>query len=314
MNKTTILGARILPTAILCLIPLAAIAAGKPVPGNLLSDMQQFVETPAVPGYEQVLSSAIAQRLAAYSPKTDSLGDLVVTLGSGSPNRLLVAPIDEPGYVVSNINAEGYLRLQRLPQFGALPLFNELYSTQPVRIHSPQGKWIDGVIAGPSVHLQPGRQNPPDLNDIENMYVDIGATSAAQAHNAGADVLSPLAIDRTLYRMGEGNWTAPAIGDRFGAAALVEVLRSLDGQKLRGRLTVAFVTQQWTGARGLQRLMDEVKPEELIYVGRLTAGPMPPGMGKEMPQPTQKTGNGVLLAEAEQPGSPLASELRQLAQ
>jgi putative aminopeptidase len=314
MNKTMVLRARILLTAILCLIPLAAIAAGKPVPGNLLSDMQQFVETPAVPGYEQVLSRAIAQRLAAYSPKTDSLGDLVVTLGSGSPNRLLVAPIDEPGYVVSNINAEGYLRLQRLPQFGALPLFNELYSTQPVRIHSAQGKWIDGVIAGPSVHLQPGRQNPPELNDIENMYVDIGATSAAQARGAGADVLSPLAIDRTLYQMGDGEWTAPAVGDRFGAAALVEVLRNLDAQKLSGRLTVAFVTQQWTGARGLQRLMDEVKPEELIYVGRLTAGPMPPGMGKEMPQPTQKPGNGVLLAEAEQPGSPLASELRQLAQ
>ena len=85
MNKTTILGARILPTAILCLIPLAAIAAGKPVPGNLLSDMQQFVETPAVPGYEQVLSSAIAQRLAAYSPKTDSLGDLVVRWAAARP-------------------------------------------------------------------------------------------------------------------------------------------------------------------------------------------------------------------------------------
>jgi len=92
MNQTMILRARILLTAILCLIPLAAIAAGTPGPGNLLSDMQQFVETPAVPGYEQVLSRAIAQRLAAYSPKTDSLGDLVVTLGSGSPNRLLVAP------------------------------------------------------------------------------------------------------------------------------------------------------------------------------------------------------------------------------
>jgi len=314
MNQTMILRARILLTAILCLIPLAAIAAGTPGPGNLLSDMQQFVETPAVPGYEQVLSRAIAQRLAAYSPKTDSLGDLVVTLGSGSPNRLLVAPIDEPGYLVSNINAEGYLRLQRLPQFGALPLFNELYSAQPVRIHGAQGKWIDGVIAGPSVHLQPGRQNPPDLNDIENMYVDIGATSAAQAHNAGADVLSPLAIDRTLYRMGKGDWTAPAIGDRFGAAALVEVLRSLDKQKVRGRLTVAFVTQQWTGARGLQRLMDEVKPEELIYVGRLTPGPVPPGMGKEIPQPTQKPGSGVLLAEAqEQQGTPLASEITQLA-
>ena len=184
MNMPVIVRLQILLVTISVLSPLTAMAADKSLPGNLLSDMQQFVQTPAVPGYEQVLSRAIAQRLAAYSPKTDSLGDVVVTLGGGSPNRLLVTPLDEPGYVVSEITPQGYLRLQRLPQFGALPLFNELYSAQPVQIHTAQGKWVDGVIAGPSVHLQPGRQNPPELNDIENMYVAIGATSADQARGA----------------------------------------------------------------------------------------------------------------------------------
>lgn len=317
MNKAMNSRLPVLLISILLLSPLGAIAAGKGVPGNLLSDMQQLVQTPAVPGYEQELSRAMAQRLGAYSPKLDGLGDVVITLGSGSPNRLLVAPLDEPGYVVSDITAQGYLRLQRLPQFGALPLFNELYSAQPVKLRSTQGRWIDGVIAGPSVHLQPGRKQPPDLDDIENMYVDIGAATAAEARSSGADVLSPLAIDRTLYQMGFGKWTAPAVGDRFGAAALVEVLRGLDAQKLRGRLTVAFVTQQWTGARGLQRLLDEVKPEELIYVGRLTRGPAspgPPGMGKEVAEPALRPGSGVLLGQAqEQEGSPLAAELTQLA-
>lgn len=301
--------------AILCAVPFA-VAAPKPVPGNLLSDMQQLVRTPAVPGYEQELAHAIAQSLAGYSPQVDSLSDVVVTLGSGSPHRLLVAPMDEPGYVVSDINAQGYLRLQRLPQFGSLPLFNELYSAQPVELRTAQGKWLEGVIAGPSVHLQPGRQHPPDLDDIENMYVDIGAATTAQARNAGADVLSPLAVNRTLYQMGFGRWTAPAIGDRFGAAALLEVLRALDPQKLRGRLTVAFVTQQWTGARGLQRLLGEVAPDELIYVGRLTRGPVSRGgMGASMAEPTQKPGSGVLLAETPQAeATPLAHELTQLAQ
>ena len=308
---------RISLVVILCSISVATAAAANRVPGNLFGDLQQYVQTPAVSGYEQQLARVITQQLAAYSPKLDSLGDVIVTVGSGSPNRLLVAPIDEPGYVVSDITAQGYLRLQRLPQFGSLPLFNQLYSAQPVQIQTVQGKWLDGVIAGPSVHLQPGRQHPPDLNDIDDMYVDVGATTAAQARSAGTDVLSPLAIDRALYQMGFGKWTAPAVGDRFGAAALVEVLRSLQPQKLHGRLTVAFVTQQWTGARGLQRLLDEVKPEELIYVGRLTRGPVPPGppgVGKEMAEPARKPGSGVLIAEApEQQESPLAAELAQLA-
>jgi len=151
---------------ILSVTPVTVVAAAKGVPGDLLADMQQYVQTPAAPGYEQELSHLITQQLASYSPKVDSLGNVVITIGSGAPNRLLIAPIDEPGYVVSDITAQGYLRLQRLPQFGALPLFNELYSAQPVQIHTAQGKWIAGVIAGPSVHLQPGRSHPPDLDDI----------------------------------------------------------------------------------------------------------------------------------------------------
>src|SRR6202035_4067575 len=97
------------------------------------------------------------RNLAAVSPlhpKTDNLGDLIVTIGSGSPNRLIVTPIDEPGFVVSGITDDGYLRVQRLPQSGLPPIFNELYSAQPVKIRTATGKWIDGVVAGLSVHLQ----------------------------------------------------------------------------------------------------------------------------------------------------------------
>ena len=107
MNQPTHPRLRILLIAILGFFSTSAVAGSNRVPGSLLGDMQQFVKTPAVPGYEQPLSQAIAHELAAYSPKVDSLGDVVVTLGSGSPNRLLVAPLDEPGYVVSEITAQG---------------------------------------------------------------------------------------------------------------------------------------------------------------------------------------------------------------
>jgi putative aminopeptidase FrvX len=289
---------------------------GEKVPGTLQQDLKEFVETPAVPGYESGLAKLIRARLAAFSPKSDNLGDVIVTLGSGSPHRLLVAPMDEPGYVVSRIMDDGYLQLQRLPQFAMLPLFNELYSAQPVEIQTPAGKWIPGVVAGLSVHLQPGRLHPPDPSDIENMYVDIGASSAAEVRRAGADLLSPVALDRTLYQMGGGFETSPAIGDRFGDAALVELLRRLDASKLNGTLTVAFVAQQWTGARGLQRVLDETNPDELIYVGRLMpSGPIPsqPEMHRA---PRLEPGSGVLLgaSDASAPPSGLAADLKQLAE
>lgn len=271
--------------------------SSKKVPGSLLEDMREFVETPAVPGYEQELAARIAGRLKAYSPKVDAQSNVIVTVGSGSPHRLLVAPMDEPGFVVSRITPDGYLQLQRLPQGGNLPLFNDLYAAQPVKIETTGHKWISGSVGGLSVHLQPGRQHAPSPADLDEVYVDVGAASASQARAAGVDLLSPLAIERTFFQMGNGEWTAPAIGDRFGDAALVEVLRSLDPAKLHGTLTVAFVAQQWSGARGLQRMLYEQKPDELIYVGRLVRPAAAAGQRETTPQGFAQTpGAGVLIA------------------
>src|SRR5277367_4430227 len=180
-----------------CAHPAAAQNSNAPaVYGNAATNLYDFVQTPALPGYENQFGEKIRAKIAAFHPVTDNLGDVIVTIGSGSPRRLIVTPIDEPGYVVSEITDDGYLRLQRLPQRVLPQIFNELYSAQPVKIGTANGKWIDGVVAGLSVHLQPNRANPPKPGDIENMYVDIGASSAAEVRKAGVDILSPVAINR----------------------------------------------------------------------------------------------------------------------
>jgi putative aminopeptidase FrvX len=285
------------------------------VPGDIDNDLQQLVETPAVSGYESQLAHKIRDRLRGYAAETDNLGDVIVTIGSGALHRLIVAPMDEPGFVVSGITDDGYLRVQRLPQNGILPLFEELYSAQPVRIETASAKWIDGVVAGLSVHLQPGRLHPPSAGDIEEMYVDIGASTAEEARRAGADTLSPLVLDRSLYYL-SGYRTAPAIGDRFGDAALIEMLRRLDQTKLKGTLTVAFVAQQWTGARGLQRVLSTTLADEVIYVGRLTpSGPIP-GAPNLRKAPRRDPGSGVLigLEETSESMSGFAAEIQKLAE
>ncbi|HEV2421476.1 MAG TPA: M20/M25/M40 family metallo-hydrolase [Candidatus Acidoferrales bacterium] len=260
--------------------------------------MRDFVETPAIPGYESALATQIRDRLQKFSPKSDTLGDVIVTIGSGGPTRFIVAPMDEPGYVISNITSDGYLQVQRLPQFGVLPLFNELYSAEPVKIQTASGKWIPGVVGGLSVHLQPGRLNPPDPDYIENMFVDIGATSAADAKRLGADNLSPMVIDRTLYDLGPNFETGTAIGDRFGDVAVVELLRRIDPSKINGTLVVAFVAQQWAGARGLERVLNEIHADELIYVGRLTASPPNPAEPTLHRGPHEPLGSGVLVGDS----------------
>jgi putative aminopeptidase FrvX len=101
----------------------------------------------------------------------------------------------------------------------------------------------------------------------------------------------------------------------------MEILRSTDPRKLSGTLTVAFVTQQWTGVRGLDRLLQEIHPDEMILVNRILArhpaeaGASPSGV-PAAPLPLKgKPGSGLLLGVSDPSAdlSGLALELKHLA-
>src|SRR5579863_2381583 len=67
-------------------------------------------DMPAISGYEQELSKELARELRGFSPKTDNVGNVWVEFGSGEPHRLIATGMDQPGYVVSAITGDGYLR------------------------------------------------------------------------------------------------------------------------------------------------------------------------------------------------------------
>jgi putative aminopeptidase FrvX len=272
------------------------------------TELAVLVETPAVTGHEQALAEKIRERAraAGYTLEQDNLGNLWVTLGSGAPHRLIVAPLDEPGYVVSHITADGYLRVQRLPQFAPHPLFDQLHAAQPVQVGTRTGKWIPGVVAGLSTHLQGGRRDPPRVTHLDEMFVDIGARSAEEVRAAGVELLDPIALERELHTISKGFVAGMAVGDRYGVAALLELLRRIDRGRLRGTVTIAFAAQQLAGSRGLDRLLQHIRADEMIYVGRMRA---PRGAAQVEP------GAGVLLGVARDGEVPagFAAELAQLA-
>jgi len=295
------------------------ILLAQPAGGQTLSrDLAKFVEIPAVTGYESSLAKEIASRIAALNPQTDNLGNVYVTLGSGAPHRLIVAPMDEPGYVVSGITDDGYLRVQRLPQQAPHGLFDELHAAQPVVIETRTGKQVSGIVAGLSTHLQGGRRDAPRVTHPDEIYIDVGASAAEQVRQAGVDLLDPIALERTACELGFEKVAGMSIGDRFGAAALVELLRNVEPDTVKGTLTVAFVAQQWATSRGLDRLMQHVAADEVIYVGRLLArrGGFGPAAPQAQSAPEKEPVSGVLIGSGDPNAAltGLAAELLKLAE
>ena len=234
-------------------------------------DLAGVRDVAAVTGHESALSKELLTALKEFHPQADNLGNLWVTFGSGAPRRLIAAPIDEPGYVVSEITTDGYLRVQRLPQAAPNAVFDTLNFAQPVLISTRSGKDVAGVFGGLSVHLQPGRLNPPKMNHIEELYIDIGAKSAEEVRAAGVDLLDSVAMQQSDVRVSGAAAVGMGASERALRDALVILAGRLSENKTAGTTTIAFVAQQWLGGRGLNRLLTEITPDEMVYVGRVAA-------------------------------------------
>jgi putative aminopeptidase FrvX len=255
-------------------------------PGDKLGDI------PAITGHEQQLSKYLFEALKEFEPKTDNLGNIYATVGNGAPHRLIATAIDEPGYVVSEITSDGYLRVQRLPQAPLNPVFEAVNFAQPVNVITRSGKQVPGVFAGLSVHLQPGRLSPPKMNHVEELYVDIGARNTQEVRTAGVDLLDPVAPMQRVVTVGNSARSGPGAAEEVGCERLYRLARRIKESKASGTTTIAFVTQQWLGGRGLNRLLTEIHPDEMVWIGRI----MPISThDKEGKQEQPKPGSGVLL-------------------
>ncbi len=270
----------------------------------------------AVSGHEERLGAAIRERVRALNPKMDNQGNVFVTLGSGAPHKLIAVAMDEPGYVVSGMTDDGYLRVQRLPQAAVTPVFDALSFAQPVWVITRAGKRVNGVFAGLSVHLQPGRIGGPKMNHPDELYVDVGARNAAEVRAAGVDVLDAVATQRNLLPVGTEEISGQSAGDRTVLQAALALLETARPDRIKGTLTMAFVAQHWTGGRGMNRLLTELHPDEMVFVGHVI--PRPADQEKQnSPSALPKPGTGVLIGAASGTGTAgedLAAELKAIAE
>ncbi len=218
-------------------------------------------------GYEGAVLDYVRQAVGGKQ-EIDNTGSLTATFGAGAPHTLLIAGLDEPGYLVSAITADGYLRVHRLSPTPPHRSFDGFFIAQPVRVTTAAGKAINGVVAALSVHLQSERSISPRVDTPEQMYVDIGARSEREARQAGVDILDPITLEKPWTVLGASGdrVSAPWISGRAGSAVLVELARRLQRSPPAGAVTLAFVSQQYAGNQGLARLMERTSADRVVWI------------------------------------------------
>ena len=198
----------------------------------------------AVSGSERAMTDSLLALLP--SATRDRLGNVVLTMGTGSPRRLAYCAVDEPGYVVGNITSDGYLRLRRVGRILSA-LFDQQLEGHRVSVWGRRGA-VPGVVGVRSVHLTRGRPAAADQPfTVDDAWVDVGAASAAQVESLGLAVLAPVALTKQPHRYGNGLVAAPAVGRRAACAALATA--ATGNPKVAGTVVIGFAVQTQQAGR-----------------------------------------------------------------
>jgi putative aminopeptidase FrvX len=280
-----------LVAALLLAVESPAGSAGPSAP-NLADELLAFLRIPAVTGHEGAAAAFVRSRLVGLpggSVESDALGNVVVTLGSGSPRRLVACPLDEPGFVVSHIQEDGYLRLASSGNAPVGALWEQAHQGQPVFIGGKRGL-VPGGVALPSTHLLQGRSLPDVPFRIADAYVDVGAQNAAEVAALGIRLLDPATLVRRPLRLADGLVAGPGARGKGAALALAEAARRFaasGGGAGAGTVIFAWTTQGLFDEAGLKYLARQRGPfEEVIRLsplfgwerkdGQLLRRPLPP--------------------------------------
>jgi putative aminopeptidase FrvX len=243
----------------------------------ILSLFSDTLAVPAPSGREERLADVIRDKLAGWGYKhgTDGAGNVFVRLEgrrADAPLCCVAAHLDEIGMVVTNIDADGSLRVDR--SGGLLPW---KLGEGPVDIIG-DNETVVGVFSMGSTHV-------PNKTDAavtwEQVCVLTGRTPA-QLNEFGVRPGSPAVPVRHVrgpVLFGDpgdplvGAWT---FDDRMGVVALLRLLQILRQESLQPyRPTlVAFTVHEEGGGHGAKALAHQFKPETFISIDGC---PIPPG-------------------------------------
>jgi putative aminopeptidase len=214
----------------------------------------------------------------------DRAGNARLTIGNGTPKRLVVCPVDEPGYVVGGIRPDGYLTLRRVSG-RVSALFDQQLEGHRVTIQGAR-RPVPGVVAVRSIHLTRGRKLTDEPFTVDDAYVDVGAASHEEASALGIAVLAPVTVTKRPHSYGKALLAAPVAGRRTACAALLVAVRQAARRANRlGTVVAAFAVEQELAQRGLATLANAAGPfdETLIVDGSAGSPEMPaqwPALGK----------------------------------
>ncbi|NPV68174.1 MAG: M42 family metallopeptidase [Anaerolineae bacterium] len=254
--------------------------------------IKELSEAIGVSGQEDAVREVILKAIKDHVKdiRIDPLGNvLAVKPGDGTrpeaPRVMVAAHMDEVGFMVLGIDANGAIRVGAVGGFDPRIL-------PGLRVVIGQDR-VPAVFNWKPIHMGYDRTTVT----LDNLRLDIGATSKEQAN--GKVNVGDRAAFVTAYREHGRIAVGKAFDDRVGCAVLIELIQ---GEPLPFDVHVAFTVQEEVGLRGAQVAAQAIKPDVAFVLEGTTAHDLPPvEEDPEAPRtsPVTELGKGPALTLAD---------------
>lgn len=240
---------------------------------DLFAKIKEVTELQGLPGFEGPVRNYLRNRLTPHVDRieTDGLGGIFGiknSLIADAPRLMVAAHMDEVGFMISDIKADGTFRV--VPLGGWNPL---VVSSQAFQLILDDGRQIPAISGSMPPHLSRGNNGNPSLPAIEDIIFDAGFTSKEESWDFGVrpgNLLVPK--NETILTANEKNIISKAWDNRYGILMVAELLENLVDQNLPNHLIAGANVQEEVGLRGAMVSTTKFDPDIFLAVDCSPAG------------------------------------------
>ena len=222
-------------------------------------------------GREENVAGVIAEMIRPYvdEMRIDALGNLIAVRHGEGKKLMFAAHMDHIGFVVTDIDEKGFLRVFNV---------GGIHTLNSINRHVVFANGVNGVISNETENVA------ENLRDVTHMFIDIGARSREEA--AAKVKLGDVAVYAPdFFELGDDLMAGPAMDNRAGCCVLVGVIRAL--KERSNEVVAVFTTQEEVGLRGARAAAYDVNPDYGIALDVTLCGDTPKG-----PKIAVKAGEG----------------------
>jgi len=239
---------------------------------NQRAFLQELLETASPSGFEHPAQRAWVEYVSAFADtvETDAYGNAIATVGDGDPTVAITGHSDEIGFIVRDIDDNGFINLGRIGGSD-----RTVSRGQHVVIHTEDGP-VPGVVGQTAIHLREGSDDSVD--DIAEQHVDIGVDDGERA----AELIErgdPITFKQTVTELENGRIAARGLDNRIGIWAAAEGLRRAAARNPDVTVAAVSTVQEEIGLKGAQMVGFDLAPDVAVAtdVTHATDGPDTPG-------------------------------------